>query len=298
MKLLVLLNPRAHGGRAGREQAALQQKLRAHALDAQLEMTTGPGAARERVAGLEPGQFDVIVAAGGDGTLFEVVNGLMDQAPQQRAALAVLPMGTGNAFARELGLAPGAVDRAIGLLKAGSAGRIDVAQVTTATEHFHFINMLGLGLVTEAARTAVRFKWLGRGAYTLGALSALVSLPLSRLTIELDGVALPVQDRLFLQVANTCYTGTHFKMAPKAKMNDGLLDVVLVNALSRRRALQLFPAIYDGEHIEAPEVSVHRVSQIKVSGPADLGCAVDGEFLGNTPLDIRCIAGALNLIGV
>ncbi len=297
MKLLALLNPQAHGGRAGEQQGLLQQKLRDHGLDARVELTTGPGAARERVAALEPGRFDVIVAAGGDGTLFEVVNGLMCRPPAQRESLAVLPMGTGNAFARDLGLAPGAIDQAIGLISAGKARPVDVAEVQTPAEHFHFINILGLGLVTEAARTAARFKRLGRGAYTLGALGALVRLPVAPLRLELDGEKRPVQDTLFIQVANSRYTGTHFLMAPDADMTDGLLDVVVVAKLSRSRALRLFPDIYDGRHIEAREVTVHRAAEIRILEPPGLGCAVDGEFRGETPLTIRCCPGALNVFG-
>lgn len=295
MKLLVLLNPQAHGGRAAERLEELRRKLRHHGLDAQIELTTAAGAARERVAGLDAGCFDTVVAAGGDGTLFEVTNGLMARAPEYRESLALLPMGTGNAFARDLGLGPGDVDQAIELLKTGAARPIDVAEVHTPADHFYFINMLGLGLVTEAARTAARFKRLGRSAYTLGALSALVRLPVARLALELDGEMLPEQPALFLQVANSCFTGTHFRMAPDARVDDGLLDVVVVNALSRRRALGLFPSIYSGKHVKAPEVAVHRAAHIRVMQPDGLGCAVDGEFIGTTPFTIRCISGALNL---
>lgn len=298
MKLLVLLNPQAHGGRAGEQQEELQRLLDHHALDAQIELTTRAGAAQERVAGLQAGQFDAVVAAGGDGTLFEIVNGLMSRASGQRESLGVIPMGTGNAFARELDLVPGAVEKAVELISKGLSSPVDVAEVTTSTEHFHFINILGLGLVTEAARSAVGFKSLGRGAYTLGALAALIRLPVSRPIIELDGKTLPVQDMAFLQVANSRFTGTHFVMAPGARINDGLLDVVLVKALSRRRALRLFPMIYDGRHVDADEVTVRRASSIVVSEPAGLRCAVDGEFRGATPLNIRAIPAAINLLGV
>lgn len=297
MKLLVLLNPQAHSGHAGERQEELQNKLRQRGFEARIELTSKPGAARDRVAGLDAGRFDVVAAAGGDGTLFEVTNGLMARPPEDRESLAVLPMGTGNAFSRDLGLATGDIDGAIELISKGASLPVDVAEMRTPTAHFHFINMLGLGLVTEAARTAERFKRLGRGSYTLGALSALIRLPLSRLEMELDGVTLPPKDVLFLQVANSCYTGTHFRMAPDARIDDGLLDVVVVDALSRRRALSLFPTIYQGQHVEAPEVTVHRAASISVARPAGLGCAVDGEFQGKTPLTIRCVPGAINLLG-
>jgi YegS/Rv2252/BmrU family lipid kinase len=293
--LLILLNPQAHSGRAGQRRAEIEAALSQRGLEATIVMTDAPGQARALVEELPPGAHQAVVAAGGDGTLFEVVNGLMARPPEQREALGLLPMGTGNAFARDLGLAPGAVEDALDLLAAGHTAPADVVEAECDGDRFHFINMLGLGLVTEAARTGVRLKWLGRGAYTAGALFSLLAMPALALELELDDERLALQDGLFLQIANSRYTGTHFKMAPDAEIDDGLLDVVLVRHLPRHRALRLFPAIYDWQHTHAREVSVHRVRRISVLGPAGLGCAVDGEFRGTTPLTVTCLPGAIRL---
>jgi YegS/Rv2252/BmrU family lipid kinase len=302
---LVVLNPAAHGGRTGALQAELAAAFAAKGLGATFEATHGPGASTRRLAALEPGEFDVVVAAGGDGTLFEVINGLMTLPADRRPALGVLPLGTGNAFARDLGLEPGNWRGALAGLAAGRRCRVDVGKVEDGDGTFWFINMLGLGFVEAAARQARQLKWLGRSAYTLGALLRLLAMPRYPLDVELDGERLspascddPVDPLFFIEVANSRYTGTRFLMAPDARIDDGWLDVVVVRHLSLARALRLFPTIYDGRHLAEPEVAVHRAREIRITARSgDHGALVDGEFYGELPLTIRCEPGAVELIG-
>lgn len=297
MRVAVVLNPEAHAGRAGQAQATLEAALPSRGVDAAVRRTEGAGHAAAIVQSL-PDDFDAVVSAGGDGTLFEVVNGLMARPAERRPPLAILPMGTGNAFARDLGLEPGAVDAALDALVAGHTRLVDVAEVRHPGGGFHYLNILGVGFVTRAARAATALKGLGRGAYTLGALAALLRIPSLPLELELDGARLPVQESFFVEVANSRYTGTRFLMAPDARIDDGLLDVVLVGRLPRRRALRLFPAIYDGRHVAAREVSVFQARTVRLCAPVGLECLVDGEFRGRTPLEITCRPGQLRMFAV
>lgn len=303
MRHLVVLNPAAHGGRTGTLQSELAAAFAAKGLSATFESTRASGASTERLAALEPGEFDVVVVAGGDGTLFEVVNGLMALPAEQRPALGILPLGTGNAFARDLGLEPGDWRGALEPLAAGRRCRVDVGEVDLGAEgggeRFWFINMLGLGFVEDAARQAKKLKWLGRSAYTLGALVRLLGMPSYDLKVTLDGQpAHETQQLFFLEVANSRYTGTRFLMAPDARVDDGLFDVVMVRHLSLLRALRLFPTIYHGRHLDEPEVEVQRAKTVEISvdSPAG-GLIVDGEFHGKPPLAIRCLPQELEVVG-
>jgi len=296
VRSLVVVNPAAHGGRAGRHLERLREAFRRRGLDADFHCTSEPGEATRRVAGLAPGAVDRVIAAGGDGTLFEVVNGLMARPEAGRETLGILPLGTGNAFSRDLGLEPGALEDGVERLVAGRTRPVDVVEARCAGERFHFVNMLGLGFVVRAARAAQRLKFLGRAAYSLGAVACLVHLPERRLVLELDGERRDPVDCLFLEIANSRYTGTRFLMAPEARIDDGLLDVVLARRLPRRRALRLFPTIYDGLHLQAPEVSVHRAAQVRILAPEGENCLVDGEFRGTTPLTLTCRPGALRVV--
>ena len=294
MRLLVLLNPQAHSGRAAALVAPLQAACAARAINAELVLTQGAGDATERIATLGTGVFDGVIAAGGDGTIFEVVNGLMQRPAAVREPLGLLPLGTGNAFARELGLAGSDWSAGLDLIQKRQTRAVDVGEVTAGEERFWFLNMLGAGFVELAGRASLRFKKLGRHSYTVGALSALAQCPSWDLRFELDGEVLE-EDTLFFEVANSRYTGTDFLMAPSASIDDGWLDLVLVRRANRRRILRLFPTLFKGTHVQAPEVVCRRAKQIRVLAPAGLGCTVDGEFIGATPLTIQCRAQALEL---
>jgi diacylglycerol kinase (ATP) len=165
--------------------------------------------------------------------------------------------------------------------------------------------MLGLGFVEDAAQQAKKLKWLGRSAYTLGALIRLLRMPSYDLDVRLDGTPLPGgnqgsegQSLFFLEVANSRFTGTRFLMAPDARLDDGLFDVVVVRSLSMLRALRLFPTIYDGSHLAEPEVEVHRAHEVEISARSPIGgLIVDGEFYGALPIAIRCRPAALQVVG-
>ncbi len=102
------------------------------------------------------------------------------------------------------------------------------------------------------------------------------------IVIELDGEEIR-QDNVFVTISNTQYTGTHFLIAPGAVIDDGLLDVTLLRRLPRHRLLRLFPTIYHGGHVEQPEVTVHKASEITIRSPNDMLMGPDGEFRGRTP---------------
>jgi diacylglycerol kinase (ATP) len=256
--------------------------------------SANPGEIRQCLARTDFSTFDAVVAAGGDGTLFEVVNGLMLQAPEQRPPLGVIPVGTGNAFARDIGLSGGDWKTAIEKICAGHCRRIDLGQLSWGGGQYYFLNIVGFGFVVDAALMAGRLKGLGRLAYTLGALSHLVKLRSFSLQLESDGVAIE-QECLLVEISNSRYTGTSFLMAPGAKLDDGLLDLTLVRKVSRLRLLRLFTTIYSGKHVDHEEVSVIRGSCFQINGPASSILLADGEFIGQTPAEIRCVPAAIRI---
>lgn len=293
MTVHVLLNPCAGGGRAGNSAAEFTAACKAQAF--QLCRTEAPGAATLMARELGEAGATVVVAAGGDGTLHEVVNGLMQCPPAQRPALGVVPLGTGNAFARDLGLLPGQWREALAIIAAGHSNPVDVGRVQHGAQSFHFLNVLGAGFVVQAAQAAARCKALGKAAYTLGTLAALMGLRSMPMHIEVDGQLIE-EDLLFVEVSNSRYTGTHFLMAPQARLDDGLLDVTLVRALPRRRLLRLFPTIYDGSHLQFDEVTALQGRCVKLLAPAGMPLLVDGEVLGATPAEISVLPACIALL--
>lgn len=298
VKLLMVFNPCAAFGRARRLLPLVRSRLEGFA-DVDVLLTAGPGDAVHRVGNATLSAYDGLVAAGGDGTLFEVLNGLYRHQAGRRPPLGLLPLGTGNAFARDLGLRPGDWEKGIALIRAGGLRRVDVGRAQPARGEgswpaFHFLNIIGAGLPVDAMRAAEQIKFVGRHAYSLAALWRAMQLRSYPLRVELDGEVIE-QDALFVEVSNTRYTGTHFLIAPAARLDDGLLDVTLVRRLSRARLLRLFPTIYRGAHVEHGEVLTRQASSVVISGPSGLELAPDGEIAGRTPARISCLPGDLEI---
>ena len=291
-----MFNPHAGAGRAARLLPGVRSGLEGFAALDVLE-TGGAGDATRLVAAADLSSYDGLIATGGDGTLFEVLNGLYTHDKAQRIPLGLVPVGTGNAFARDLGLLPGDWEKAVGLIRAAHLRQVDVGRVETASETYFFLNIVGAGLPVDAMEIAAKLKFLGNSAYTLAALWRSIKLKSYFLSLEINGKNIK-QDSIFLEISNTRYTGTSFMMAPDAVLDDGLLDVTLLGKLSRLRLLRLFPTIYKGHHVRYEEIQTCKVQEIRIAAPEGLVLAPDGELRGCTPATITCLPRDLQIFGL
>jgi diacylglycerol kinase (ATP) len=287
LKLLCIFNPGASSGHARRLLPDIRTALERFAY-LELLMTSHAGHARTLAASCDLDGLDGIVAAGGDGTLFEVLNGLYDRPERGAAPMGLIPIGTGNAFARDLGLAPNDWKSAIDLIASGQRKAFDVGRVDSDGQCFHFLNIVGMGFPVDALKTAKKLRRLGRSAFTVAVLREILRLKSAPLTIEVDGQRIE-QQNIFLEISNTRYTGASFLMAPQALSDDGWLDVTLLRKLSRRRLLRLFPTIYSGGHLRFPEVSTFRAREVKILLPTGRQLLPDGEIHGRSPATVTCL---------
>ena len=295
MKILVIYNPQAGGGRARRLLPAIRQYLEERAIAAEFLMTQARGHATTLVEHADLGSFDAVVAAGGDGTLFEVLNGLMRNGGTHRPALGLIPNGTGNAFKKELGLGSSDWRRAIDIIAQGKTRAVDVGRLQAQGQTWHFLNIVGMGLIADIAATAARLKWLGNSAYTLAVLLRLPWLKAQRLRLDIDGESVE-REGVFVEVANSSYTGSSFLIAPKARLDDGLLDVVLLKRVSRIGLLRLFHTVHDGSHVRHPQVEYLQVRSMTVTEPVPGPLVPDGELLGASPASFECVPGAVRFL--
>jgi YegS/Rv2252/BmrU family lipid kinase len=293
MKLLLVANPSAGHGRGGRLLTEIGNICLDLGLDVDTRLTERPGHATEIIEAEDLERYGGVVATGGDGTVFEAVNGLFRNPAGPAVPFGVLPVGTGNSFSRDLGLERGQAREALEFAAGGATRKVDVGRCRTGNRDLYYLNILGLGFVSDVTATAARLKVLGNASYTIGVVYRTAFLGTSRLELELDGKAIE-REATFLEISNSRYTAD-FLMAPEAEIDDGLLDITLLGRISRRRLLRLFPTVFRGEHIRYPEVETFTARNIKIVSEQPKILSPDGELIGTTPAEVTCLHQALDV---
>lgn len=300
MRIVVITNPRSGRGAGRRGRDALEAALKGTVADYRIVETTAPGAgirtghliegsagklAREAAnAGVE-----IVVAAGGDGTIGEVANGLVGT----NAIMGVIPMGTGNDLARSLCI-PRDLTAAVHVLVGGDVRTIDLGKLDQGG---FFINVAGCGFDAEVARRINQgYRYLrGTTAYVVAALQTLGRYRADAITLEVDG-QVREEKVMLCALANATSYGGGMRIAPHADLSDGLLDVVLVGDVSRTEFLRAFPSVFKGTHTTHPKVQVFRGSRVSIKSAADLLLLADGEEVGSLPCGATVVSAALRVL--
>ena len=297
---LAVVNPAAGGGACGRHAVAALARLRQSGLEIDVFETRAPGEARARAREeLAAGRRDFI-AVGGDGTSFEIVNGLLD-APENltrgegRPSLGFLPLGTGNSFLRDFTDQGAAY--AIEALKQGKRRPCDVVRVTHKTGTLHFINIFSIGFVAAVGATRNRhFAALGEFGYTLSTVLRVASLHPYVFPMHVEGRAGVDREPLtFLSINNSRFTGGKMMMAPDANTRDGLLDIIRVGEMGRVALLRTFPKIFKGTHVHHPAVTCYQSPAVDLDLDGEVDVMIDGEMMKFNPTRLEVVPGAIDV---
>jgi len=294
LKLLIIYNPHAGHGNARKLLPKIRQYLAEVGAVCDYRLTEYQGHGREIVRNADLSGYQGVIASGGDGTVFEVVNGYQDNQQFSKPPIGIIPNGTGNAFVRDMDYQLGDWKKAIDAIIASATRAIDIGKITTSNQQHYFINIVGFGFVTDVNVESIKYKWMGNFAYILAVFTALIKLKSYPLKIEIDGKSYH-RDNIFVEISNSRFTGTTFKMAPQAELDDGYLDVTLLNKVSRRRILKVFPTIFSGQHHQFDEVEVFKARTIKVLAPSNMKLSPDGELLAETPFEVECLKHQLKI---
>jgi len=251
------------------------------------------GHAREMANTLPFYGYDGLCVIGGDGTMHEIVNGMMKRQDQAKIPIGLIAGGTGNSFMHDIG----ALDPEVAAMRilTGRTRKVDIAHVDANGEILYGFNIVGWGLPTDILETSFKLKWLGGQCYNVASIiEVLRNKPrLAKVKIDSQNIA---GDYGFILGCNTMYTGKGMKMAPLAQINDGLIDLIVVRKAGRLKLLYLFTKIFKGRHIGDPAVVYHQCSTFSIEPVENHKLNIDGEMIGCTPVYVTMMPGVIEVL--
>ena len=299
MKTLLVVNPAAGHGLGRKVFERLEPRLREALPGLEVRLSEYAGHAVEIGREAARASYDRLLCLGGDGTPYEVINGLYaDGRPSRRPEIGQIPAGTGNSFLRDFDITT--PDQALEAILAGRRRKADLVefeeQERGRTVRRYSLNIIGAGLIADILRlTNERLKFLGAAGYSLAVLAELVKGTKNRIEIEADGRRFLVENSA-LVVSNSKFTGGKMKIAPAADTADGRADLVLFNDVNRREIVSIFSGVFSGKHAAHPKVEMCQAATITVEADPPLRLMADGELLGWTPLRLKVLPAELDIL--
>jgi diacylglycerol kinase (ATP) len=287
-KLFVIFNPAARGEKSRRARQFLEKKISASVI---LAPTQHAGEAKSLAARAVGEGYKVIVAAGGDGTINEVINGIGTSG----VALGVLPLGTVNVFAQELRL-PRKIEAAWAVIAGGHTRTIDLACSESNGSVRYFVQLAGVGFDARAVRTASweLKKKIGPLSYVWAGLKTLTK-PHAQVEFSTNGSGV-LGSGVAVLVGNGRFYGGRFALFPKARMDDGLLDVCVFEKCGYWDVLRYGQGILRGAHIDLGGVKYFQTDRLVCNAPATTPFELDGEDAGDAPVTFSVVPRALRVV--
>jgi YegS/Rv2252/BmrU family lipid kinase len=282
----LIVNPHAGAGRALRLLGSVEAELRAQGRPFRVERTTSMDHARE-LAKEAADHNEIVAAMGGDGITGAIAGELRDG----KGVLAVFPGGRGNDFARKLDI-PFDPAEAAKLLQTGQEKRIDLAETGGST----YLGILSAGFDSDVSRIALETRLkLGTFVYTYGVLRAILSWKEATWDITIDGES-SAFGGYSVAVCNSGVFGGGMFLAPDAKLDDGLLDVVLIARQSKRAYLRGLPRVFKGTHVQDPAVKLIQGREITFHADRPFTAYADGDPIAELPATVRVLPGSLRVV--
>jgi diacylglycerol kinase (ATP) len=292
MRVAVVANPTSGRGKGGKLVPGVRRALDELGLDYHLHLSTsGEDAEAAARKAVEDGA-EVVLSVGGDGHTGNVANGVIGS----DAALGVVPCGTGNDFARYLGLDPKDPLSSVRLLAAPARRRVDVVRVRTPERERYFVNVAGTGFDSEVNAHANGVRLLkGKLKYVYSTFVTLARFKAGRFTIDVDGEERTVSGML-VAVGNAISYGGGMKVTPDASVDDGLLDLCILGELSKPAFVVTFPKVFSGRHVTHPSVQMLRGKVVEISSDRYFEVWGDGERMGPLPATFTVVPKALDVV--
>ena len=286
---LIVLNRKSGRGRAKKLSQTLISLLDRNEIEYELVDESSAVKTSEKIRDLFLiGDFETLIAIGGDG----LVHLCIQEIALKSINFGVIPAGTGNDFARCIGVYGKSVAEIFEGYVSYQPKKLDLGRISSTNKIEWYVQVLSTGFDANVNALANTFSWpRGKAKYTIATLLILSKFKSIKYTFDIDGVSFSQQGML-LTVANGSNYGGGMKISPKSLNSDGLLDLILVKPVSRLTLLRIFPRVFSGRHIDHPKVNSYSGKRVQIS--ADTSAFADGEFISPLPIEIEVVTGALN----
>lgn len=293
MKYYLVVNP--HGGK--NRGPGILKKVQPIFKEAGAEVTVieteRAGHARELAKTVTTDGYNGFCAIGGDGTMHEVVNGMMSRSDGQRLPIGLITGGTGNSLMHDLDCLDPEI--AVKRILTNRKRAMDIARIDANGEIFYAFNIVGWGLPTDINILADKILWTGTQRYNIASIIEVLKHNQRLAKLIIDG-NIVIGDYGFILGCNTIHTGVGMKMAPMAQISDGLIDLIIVKKASRFKLLRMFPKVFSGGHIGDHIVEYRQVREFSVLPMVDHVLNIDGELLGSTPIHVKMLPSAIDIL--
>jgi diacylglycerol kinase (ATP) len=288
---VVVANPAAGHGKAGTLIGRVASQLHTLGIDHQVRVSESAAELEDLAHRAAEEGADIVAVLGGDGSVGAAANGLVGTA----AALAILPAGTGDDFAKAVG--PAKLEAAARLLAVPDIREVDLLKVTAGAQERYVVNIAGAGFDSEVNETAnaMSIRLGGTGTYIVAVLRTLRRFVPASYAIEVDGERVTT-DAMLVVVGNSRSYGGGMRVLPDARIDDGLLDVCIVHALSAPAFLRAFPRVFRGTHVSHPKVTMLRGRRVTAEANRRIQVYGDGERIGSLPAIFEIRPDALRLV--
>lgn len=298
IKTLLILNPAAGKGKGKKNFASVRDTLSEKFPGLEVKTSEYSGHITELGKQAVKDGFRRILTIGGDGTPFELLNGIYANGiPEQEIQLGMIPAGTGNSFLRDFdGVDP---DSWLKKIIDGNTRNVDLVEFTYHKNgepvKCYFINIMGVGLIADILKlTNEKLKWMGTMGYNAAVLIRLFRGMNNRIKLTIDGETTELVNSA-LVINNSKFTGGEMKIAPMADTADGKVDMVVFNEVNRREIIDIFLKVFKGTHVNHPKVKLLKGAEMEIDAEPQLLMMADGELLGHTPMKLKVLPGQLKI---
>ncbi len=299
LRTLLIVNPVAGHGNGEKTFARLKSRLQDEFPGLEIRRSERPGHAIEIGREAARDGFPRVLCLGGDGTPFEVVNGLYSAGrPALVPEIGLIPAGTGNSFLRDFGVTT--PEEALDRILSGRRRSVDLVEFECVRDgrpaRLYSLNIIGVGLIADILKlTNEKLKPFGSFGYSLAVLLRLAKGMDNMIEIGTDGTVRTVRNSA-LVISNSKFTGGKMKIAPDADTADGKADLVVFRGVNRREILAIFSRVFSGRHVAHPKVETAQAAAISITGDPPQLVMADGELLGETPLRLKVLPSELTVL--